>query len=392
MHQLALAFKSLGLKVYGYDAKPSSYTKLCEENDIKITHKYTKEFLQVDLCVKTGAIPDNNRFLIELRKKNTPIVDRAEALAWFCKKFKNVIAVAGTHGKSTTASLIYKILQQANKKVSCHIGADVDAPRFCLNDDFLVVEACEYQKSFLRLYPTISVVTNIEKEHMDCYGSLFNLRNSFLTFLKRAPNRFVYKEKSTTFLQKYKNINFVNSDDFDYTPILKGEHNKKNIALAVAVARHLDIDEQTIKKVVNNFKGLSRRYDYLGNFENTKIYIDYAHHPTEVDAFIQTFKKQYPNSLVVFQPHTYSRTKLLLKEFLKVFSKLNDLVLYKEYPAREKPTAGMTCFELYQQILKINKNVKYLDNKRNIQKIIKNYDAVAFVGAGDINKVAQKLI
>ena len=160
----------------------------------------------------------------------------------------------------------------------------------------------------------------------------------------------------------------------------------------MAVARHLDIDEQTIKKVVNNFKGLPRRYDYLGNFKNTKIYIDYAHHPTEVDAFIKTFKKQYPNSLVVFQPHTYSRTKLLLKEFLKVFSKLDDLVLYKEYPAREKPTAGMTCFELYQQILETNKNVKYLDNKRNIQKIIKNYDAVAFVGAGDINKVAQKLI
>ena len=182
MHQLAIAMKNMGVKVYGYDLHKSKFTELCEENKIKVVHKFNKEICNVDLCVKTGAVK-NNKFLNYLKNNKVPVIDRADLLGWICKKFKTVIAVAGTHGKSTTANLIYHILKEAGEKVSCHIGAEVENARFNLKDDILVVEACEYNKSFLKLKPTISVVTNVEREHMDCYGSLFKLRSCFLSFL-----------------------------------------------------------------------------------------------------------------------------------------------------------------------------------------------------------------
>ena len=134
--------------------KLSKYTKICEDNGVEITTKFNADFCNVDLCVVTGAIK-KNKYLTILKKRGVKVVDRAEVLSWFCKQFKTVIAVAGTHGKSTTANLIYEILRLAGKKVSCHIGADVFLSRFNLNDDFLIVEACEYNKSFLSLHQEV---------------------------------------------------------------------------------------------------------------------------------------------------------------------------------------------------------------------------------------------
>jgi len=391
MHQLAITLKKMGAKVYGYDLKQSKYTKLCEENGIEIVHKFCKDICNVNLCVKTGAV-QNTKFFDYLKKKNIPILDRSEVLAWLCSKFKTVIAVAGTHGKSTTASLIYEILKESGAKVSCHIGADLKNSRFEIGDDFLVVEACEYNKSFLKLKPTISVVTNIEKEHMDSYGTLFNLKSAFLTFLKKAEHRFVYLEKSTKFLKKYNNINFVENTDLQINPKIKGEHNMKNIATAVAVCKSLGVEDKTIIKAVNGFEGISRRYEFLGEAGSRKIYIDYAHHPTEIKAFVETFKQEHENTQIVFQPHTYSRTKTFLKEFVAVLSAIENLIIYKEYSAREKKEEGMSAKQLYQAIKKINPLVKYANCAKTVENLLQNNASVAFVGAGDINLVAEELV
>ena len=391
MHQLAISLKKLGVNVLGYDAKISEYTKQCEECGINISNKFNRNFLNVDLCVKTGAIKENNRWVKALKKLNVPIIDRAELLGWLASKFKCVIAVAGTHGKSTTASLIYEILRVAGKKVSCHIGADVFASRFDLGDEYLVVEACEYNKSFLSLYPNIAVVTNIEPEHMDCYGSFYNLKNAFLTFIKRANKRFVMEEKSTEFLKKQKNIIRVQANENLHSK-LKGEYNAKNISLSIAVAKELGIDEEIINKVVSSFKGVPRRYEHIGSCGKTKVYIDYAHHPTEINVFISTFRKEYPNSLIVFQPHTFSRTKNLFYEFVSVFCGLSNLVIFKEYPAREKSVLGKSAYELFKSLAIYDINVRYAKNINQISKLIQCFDAVAFVGAGDINKVAEKIV
>ena len=391
MHQLAICFKDLGLNVFGYDAKANKYTLKCLQKKINLTHKFVKDFLHVDLCVKTGAISENNRYVKALKKLNVPIVDRAEVLGWLASKFKNVIAVAGTHGKSTTSSLIYEILRVAGKKVSCHIGADVFASRFCLSDEFLIVEACEFNKSFLSLFPTIAVVTNVEAEHLECYGSFFALKNAFTTFLKRGKQRFVMKEKSTQFLTKLNNVNAVEISE-EFSTKLKGEYNVKNVSLAVAVARSLGVEEKFIKQVVENFKGIPRRYEHIGNFKDVKIYIDYAHHPTELNAFVDTFQKQYAKSLIVFQPHTYSRTKNLFYEFVTVLKKVKNLVVFKEYPARENKNMGKTALELFKAVEVYDTNASYCNNFKNLTKKIMCCEAVAFVGAGDINLVAKKFV
>lgn len=391
MHQLALAFKSLGVKVYGYDLHKSKYTKLCEEQGIKIVHKFDKNFCNVDLCVKTAAIK-NSKYEAYLKKLGCSIIDRAEALKWLCTKFKKVIAVAGTHGKSTTASLIYEILRVAGKKVSCHIGAEVFAPRFELGDDYLVVEACEYNKSFLSLFPHISVVTNIEREHMDCYKNLFNLQSAFLTFLKRGKLRFVYSDKTTSFLKKYKNINFVNLTDLQFSSKLKGEYNLKNISLAVAVCSSIGIDYEIIKKAISSFGGIPRRYECVGKFNNQKVFIDYAHHPTEVKSFVETFQKEFEHNQIIFQPHTYSRTQTFFKEFVLILRRVKNLIIYREYAAREKEILGASAKDLYLEIKKYNSDVIYCENYKSIIKFLKPNHTLAFVGAGDVNMLAEKLI
>ena len=391
MHQLAIAIKKMGVKVFGYDLSESRYTHLCEENGIKVVHKFEKEICNVDLCVKTGAIK-NGKFLNYIKSKQIPVLDRSDILAWLCGKFKNVIAVAGTHGKSTTASLIFEILRLSGKSVSCHIGADVKNARFNLKDEILVVEACEFNKSFLKLKPHIAVVTNVEKEHMDCYGSFFNLKTAFLSFLKKAEKRFVYDEKSTRFFKKYSNVEFVEKTILEIAPQIKGEHNLKNISLAVAVCERLGVDEKTIIEAINNFVGVPRRYEYIGKFENNKIYIDYAHHPTEIKAFVETFKKENNNIQIIFQPHTFSRTKKFLKDFVSVLSKVENLIIYKEYSARESKKDGMNAKELFLEIKKYNSNVKYCANKNSLLKILNKNTSIAFVGAGNINIIASEIV
>ena len=176
------------------------------------------------------------------------------------------------------------------------------------------------------------------------------------------------------------------------SPKIKGEHNMKNIALATKVAQDLGISEAEIIRSINTFVGVPRRYEKIGEVGECKVFIDYAHHPTEIKAFVDTFTDEFKNPLVVFQPHTYSRTKLLLKDFMKVLGEIKNLILIKEYPAREKKTQGISAYELYLKLKTKNGDVMYAKNIRSIEKDMKAYPAVAFVGAGDINQLARKII
>lgn len=389
MCQLAKTYKEYGYIVYGYDCKKNKNVEGLQSEGVLCCNTFNQSFLDVNFCVRTGAIDENNIYVKKLRKLGVPIIDRAVALGELLKNFKTVIAVAGTHGKSTTSALIYEILRCAGKKVSCHIGAEVDFERFEFGDEFVVVEACEYNKSFLQIYPHLAVVTNVEPEHLDSYGGFTNLKNAFATFFKRAKKRFIFEDSSTEFLKRYKNVKSVGISNFS-TP-LKGEYNQKNIALAVAVCKDLGIDESIILQAVANFKGLHRRFEYIGNVKETKIYIDYAHHPTELNAFVQTFTQQMQNSLIIFQPHTYSRTKMFFDDFVKLLAGVENVMIYKEYPAREKKSAGIDAKTLSLAVKKINPKCEYLSNDKGLKNLIANFSAVAFVGAGDINELAYKL-
>ena len=391
MHQIAIALNGVGFKVYGYDAKENENTKRCNEVGIETTTKFKREFLKVDFCVKTAAVV-GGKYLTELTKQGVSIFDRAEMLAVLSQSFKNVIAVAGTHGKSTTASLIYEILRQDGRKVSCHIGADVFASRFNMQDDYLVLEACEFNKSFLHFYPTISVVTNVEADHIDCYGNIFNLRNAFSVFLRRGKKRFINNNATTEYLKTIKDVQIVDKTNLSLKPKIFGEHNWQNISIAIAVCDYLGVEEKTIIQAVNSFVGVPRRYQFLGCKNQNKVYIDYAHHPTEINAFVETFKNENKNCVIVFQPHTYSRTKYLLKEFLDVLSGIENLIIFKEYPAREQPWMGMSAYQLSEKIKERNVKVKYASTLKGIVKNLPKNSAIAFVGAGNIDEFAKKFI
>ena len=283
-------------------------------------------------------------------------------------------------------------MRQDGKCVSCHIGADVFASRFNLNDDILVLEACEYNKSFLNFYPTISVVTNVEADHLDSYGSVFNLKNAFSVFLRRGKVRFINNNPTTQYLKQVKDVQIVSNTDLKLKPKIVGEHNFQNISMAVAVCKSLGVSEKVIIEAINSFVGVPRRYELLGIKNNSKVYIDYAHHPTEINAFYETFKNEHQKCLIVFQPHTYSRTKYLLKQFVDVLSKIDNLIIYKEYAAREKPWQGVSAYELFDRVKQKNPFVKFFATEKGVVKNLPKNSAIAFVGAGNIDQIAKKFI
>lgn len=392
MHQLALFMKESGACVFGYDSSNNDYVKSLKSQGVQISKRFNQDFLSVDLCVRSPAIKDDNKFIQACKEHKIRVIDRIDFLNCLASHFKCVIAVAGTHGKSTTSSLIYDILRCAGKKVSCHIGADVFAPRFCLTDEFLVVEACEYNKSFLSLNPTISVVTNVEEEHMDSYKTMFSLRSAFSTFMKRGLKRYAFMEQSTRFLSRVKDVVFVEKTKHKILPKIKGEYNMKNISLAIKVCEDLGVHIDDIKNTVDNFSGVPRRYELVGKVSGKQIFIDYAHHPTEIKSFLEVFNKEHGNGLVVFQPHTYSRTKRFLTDFVSVLKDQKNLCVYKEYPAREKSSQGLSAKQLFEEIKNHNKNVFYSASRKNIEKNIEKFSSIVFIGAGDINKIAVQIV
>ncbi len=405
MYLLAIYCKDCGVQVSGSDIKASKYTDICKGKGIKIYigHK-RRNISAADLVVYSGAINEANVELVEARKREIKVIDRAELLAHICKKYKYVIGVAGTHGKTTTCAMIYHILRESGKSVSCHIGADIENARLNPSDEYLVLECCEYNRSFLRLNYNIAVILNIDNDHLDCYQNMYNLRNAFRTFLKRADTRFVF-DNSTTKCIKNKSIRIKQAKVIDINKFMcnnkkfvlencYGEHNINNATVAVAVCSGLGLSYTKIYKALKTFKPAGRRCEMLGKIAQCDIIADYAHHPSEIECLYKSLKCKYNKVYMVFQPHTYSRTKLLLYEFVGLLSRLEDIFIYKEYSARESKNRGYSA----KQLCKYLDNAKYLNKYKELKKefsIIKNdgiNSCIVFVGAGDIYSVAKRLV
>ena len=404
MSQLAIYCSQLDIKVSGSDIRESKYTKMCVNSGIKVTigHK-RKNINGADLVVCTGAISGENAEMIEARKRRIKVLDRAELLAYICKKFKYVIGVAGSHGKTTTSAMIHHILRESGKKVSCHIGADVENARLNPNDDYLVLECCEYNKSFLRLYYNIGVVLNIDNDHLDCYQNMYNLQNAFKTFLKRADTRFVFQNDTTKCIKnrairiKQPNITAINK--FEYCgkkfvlDNVYGEHNINNATVAIGVCLNLGLSYTKIYKAIKSFKSAGRRCELLGEVEGVDILADYAHHPTEINNLYNSLKTRYDSVYVVFQPHTFSRTKLLLHDFVKMFTTVDKLWIFKEYSAREHKSKGYSAKQLCEYL----DNATYIKNYTKLVQLfpwgkVKNGDCVVFVGAGDVYDIGVRYV
>ena len=287
--------------------------------------------------------------------------------------------------------------------MSCHIGADIEHARLDPEDEYLVLECCEYNRSFLRLYYNIAVVLNIDNDHLDCYQNMYNLRNAYKTFLKRAQTRFVFDNENTKCVKvksnKIAKPRVLTSNKFTHNnkkfvlDNVYGEHNINNATVAIDVCDYFGISYTKMFKALKTFKAAGRRCQVLGKFNDCDIITDYAHHPSEIKCVCESLKEKYKQVYLIFQPHTYSRTKILLKDFVHVLANVENLVIFKEYSARESKNQGISARVLSGFL----KKSLYIKNYNQIKKWLTNTGfaekaCIAFVGAGDINQIAERAV
>lgn len=431
---LALIMKKRGFEVCGSDTQESEITTKLEENNIKVNHKHSKKNIDnftPNLIVFSGAIKDENVELMYARSKNILCLERSDFIEKLLPIYNHTVSISGTHGKTTTTSMIGEIFLNAKKKTTIHIGGEsvnLNSNYFCGGDDFFITEACEYRKSFLKFPSEVGVVLNIEEDHPDCYKNLEEISSSFSQFASICKNvcvnceyvnllndkkdviSFGIKDKNSNdkkvnYLAK--NVSKISSggyrfkvyknDEFFLNVRLNifGKHNIYNALASICVADLFDIDKNIIKKSLSEFKGVKRRFEkFDSKVIPSTIYFDYAHHPTEIKNLIDETKILNKPIICVFQPHTYSRTKKYFNDFLLCFKDAYQTVFYKTYSAREKKIVGGSAKDLYKK-LKGKRNVYYYNNLRKIIKHLKKYAKsnclVLFVGAGDIYNIKKYL-
>ena len=420
MSALARYFKAKGYDVAGYDRTPSPLTQRLENEGIKI--HYVDEIHHVpeniDFVVLTPAIPADSAELNYLREKNVKIMKRAEVLGMLSRQHKG-LAIAGTHGKTTTTALVTHILMTANMRLSAFIGGiarNIDSNVVIGEDkdDIVVMEADEFDHSFLQLSPYISIVTSIDADHLDIYGDYQHLVDSFNEFVNKTSDEglVIYHEKLPIETKKKhitygldnadviaENIKVVDGETcFDvkgygsFKMSLYGTHNVQNALAAIIMCSYLGVSGDDIRKGLATFKGVQRRFDI--RVKNARhIYVDdYAHHPEEIKAALTAARHAFPGKelTVVFQPHLFTRTRDFMDGFAESLSLADRVILLDIYPAREKPIEGVTSAALLK---KITSKDKMLCSKEELLETIKNIDPelVMTVGAGDIDRFVPQI-
>lgn len=442
MGAIALVLIKLGYTISGSDLLKNIITEKLTQLGAKIHYQHCqKNIKKIDIIIKSSAIPFDNIEIIAAKKYNIPILLRAEMLA-ILMKFKLGIAISGTHGKTTTTSILFDICIKGGLDPTCINGGlikSINSHAQIGFSDYFIAEADESDSSFLYLKPMIIILTNIESDHMDYYGDFEKLKNTFLKFLKKIPLygtaivcidnniicnilseikckiitygfnknadiRIVYYKQSA-FISKF-TIIIKNKNKLKITLNIPGKHNALNAAAAIAFAINSGIKKNDIISALKKFQGTSRRFEFLGflsiqqkNIINNAILIDdYGHHPTELSQTIKTIRTSWPNKnlIMIFQPHRYTRTHYLYCDFVKVLSRVDSLLILNVYSANEKFIPGADSFSLFKDIKKIKKNNVNLITEHNLilKSIIPELtgdDIVLIQGAGNIDKIAHKI-
>ncbi len=380
---------SRGIEVLGIndEESPKTLDPLRDSGAIIYYENELKELPDADMYIFSDAwIYRGPQYLIEARKRNVPVLSYFEALGLFAKEYK-VIAISGTHGKTTTTAMVGDILIDAGLDPTIVVGSFVK--KFNSNfrkgkGEYLVVEADEYNRHFLNFHPFIAVVTNIEADHLDCYKDLNDIQEAFGQFLLQSENKIT---------------NYVEYLDKIPKLAVLGEHNRMNAAAAYAVAKILNINDEVIQKSLSEFTGTWRRLEKRGeNKDGTIVYDDYAHHPTEIIASLQALREIYPNKklTVVFQPHLYSRTKALFEEFSKSFKGADSIVLLPIYFARESKDESVSSGKLAEAVCTHGEKAIAFTDFELAEEYLKgktfgNNDVFVTMGAGEAYKVADKI-
>ena len=422
MSSLALYFIDKQKSVGGYDKVKSSITNQLSSKGSTINYEDSKvnipdNFLNKEetLVVYTPAIPKSNKQFIFFQQSNFKILKRSELLGIISKN-KFCIAVAGTHGKTTTASILSHILLENNINFTSFIGGISENynTNFIHNgDEIILVEADEFDRSFLTLYPDIACITSIDPDHLDIYFNEQSIYESFIDFTNNIKNEgvLIVNEKisikgSTFGFDKNSDFHITNYNvsneevffDINYNGLIssikfnmQGRHNALNALVAFAIGFELKIDKLKLSKSLSTFLGVKRRFTYV--LKSPKIIIDdYAHHPKEIEEISKSIKELYPDKKVtaVFQPHLYSRTRDFMSEFAHSLSFFDEVVLTEIYPAREKPIKNINSENLLNRI---ENNNKCLITKSNLPKYLSksSSDILVIMGAGDISEEVNSI-
>jgi len=429
MSGLAVLLKSFGKTVSGSDLAKTQATQKLKKQGIKVFYKHrAKNINGCDLVVFSGAIPNENPEIKQALKNNIAVIERSVLLSMVANEYKNVIAISGTHGKTTTTAMIAYIFMICGLKPTVHVGGDFEyiGGNVLVGDkEYFITEACEFRDSFLTLSPTISVINNIETEHLDYFKNFENEKKSFNKFANNTQKKCFINGKYKGLI-KSKNIQtfgFYNTNGLYVRNIKKGSdnkysfdcfkgnsyignfklnvygrHNIQNALAAISVCLEFGIDYNVIYLGLKNFNNVKRRFEVVGNYKKAYLISDYAHHPTEIINSIKTAKEVFKKKVIcVFQPHTYSRTKTLIDSFVKSFDGLDLLYILKTYSARERFEYLGSADYLKDKILRSSSSfaVKGVFNKRQFLKEFKKEDCcgsvILFLGAGDIENLPKKL-
>ena len=410
--------------ILGYDASENKSVKILEKKGIEVTNKLSlksiPDYMKNDdvIVVYTPAIPDDNIFLKYFRANgNKKIQKRSEILGEISKQSK-CIAIAGTHGKTTTTAIISHLFHSSGIHFKAFIGGIMkcfDSNYINTGNDFILVEADEYDRSFLNLNPNYAVITSIESDHLDIYGDYKSLSESFQLFRNNVKDVLItdaeididkdfsfsiksdsdYRVNNIKILENGIRFDLKTPNNF-YSNIstnIIGLHNLKNVLAALSIIDQIEeIDIQNLLPFLSNFKGIERRMD-IYKLDNKVIIDDYAHHPTEIESVLNTIQTNYKNKskAVVFQPHLFSRTRDFMDEFAIVLSKFDEVYLLDIYPARENPIIGVNSQILLE---KINCSKKKIIDGKSIEKIVLNskMEVISILGAGNISENLNKEI
>jgi UDP-N-acetylmuramate--alanine ligase len=434
MNGIAEVLLNLGYTVSGTDLGKNEATQRLKRLGATISYGHTADKVHgADVVVISSAIHEDNVEVEEARRLKIPVIPRAEMLAELMR-LKNGVAVAGSHGKTSTTSMIAQVLEDAGKDPTIIVGGclnTVGAHAKLGEGEYIVAEADESDRSFLFLSPFIAVLTNLDEEHLDQYETVEEIKKTFINFANKVPfycpviiclddpnlESLIPKLDRKIITYGFSTLADVFSRDLqfhEYTSTstlywkgkeigklrlnVPGIHNIHNAMASVAVGLYLDIPAATILEALEKYTGIGRRFELKKKVNDISIIEDYAHHPTEIKATLEAAKQGWTcRTIAVFQPHRYSRLSMLMDEFATSFNQADILLLTDIYPAGEKPIKGVTGKALYEEIQEFgHKNVYFEKDLRKIpalvEKIARPEDMILVLGAGNINQVIPEII
>ena len=439
MSGIAAILNNWGFNITGSDYSDSDTIKDLIEKGIPVSIGHNIDYVsKSDVVVYSAAISKEDPEMVEAKKLNIPTIERADFLGELTKCYQDTICVSGTHGKTTTTSMVSLCFIEGLKDPSIQVGAylkQLDGNYMVGNSEHFIIEACEYVESFLKFSPHAEIILNIDNDHLDYFKNFDNIFNAFVKYVKLLPNNgtLVLNGDDSNCL---KLINYTDSKiltygienkdvDFYATNIIfdkngfpefdvyhndklfekiklsvPGHHNILNALACISLCYSYEIPASAMKTALSNFSGAHRRFEFKGHIDTddtVSVYDDYGHHPTEILATFKSLKnKQFNKSWVVFQPHTYSRTKNLLNEFAQSLIDFDNIIVLDIYAAREANTYGISSKNLVDTIVSLGKQAKYIPDFNDcvsyIKENVNKNDIVMTLGAGTVTQIAPMLL